>query len=770
MSFETIVGILLSALLPQIFERIQLKKGVLLSKIAKLLMIIAVFIGVFFLLELPSLKAVYESFIQDIKVRVVLLVILGILLVIFYSEKSNEDYCTYNQLVNRIIKFTEKATANSILYILCGDMDKAWDFKYGEPKEFRQLKEISEQVQEIRILCKHGMAEDLVDEIRNDTFDVDKIVEDTRSNREQLERIVKFKRELGGKCHFRFYERDKDDFSNLRARVIRADWGMEALIYYNSRITSKPFIKNIRKYFPKLANFIEERTDYSYKYCDFSGTVHSFQQQHYIELCEMKWNSCDKELAAQIESYCLEYISRKEGNAIKGMPMIKKIAFVYAKTYEVAHFKEKRKEFPPFGVMYLAAMVKEHCQDWIPSIIAIEEGNCCIDIEKYDIIAFSVISAYTVPLFEQCMEDIFTQKSDASKNKRRCLCIAGGYQAELETEKWLRKGLVDYVLNGEGEKTIVSLIGKYCKNPKTVKTIEGISYLEAGTIIKKEKTSGCISLDEIPFPMRELLPEEDYIMQDRLAGTSYKMVHVLFSRGCQNNCYYCGVPKGKENNVVRYRSPQNIVKELEELKVKGIEGFSIIDDCFLTDQEKAIEIIEAVSEVGLKWSLAARVDQINDEIVHKLKKANCLEIKFGLETGSDIILQKMNKKCTVDDARRAIELVRSYNINVKAFIITGLPFEDKNTNEETKKFLGDMGIQNINRISLLRFVPLPGSYIYNHPEKFGLKANFKQEISYKSYRLYDETDNWWTDDNAYALRNEIYKDIRDFMLTIWKDI
>lgn len=778
MSFETIVGILLSALVPKIFENIQLKKGVLISKITRLLLIIAVFI-VFFLLfdnfekaseQIPQIKNIYNTVVQDTRFKLFVLSFLGILLVIFYSGKSNEDYCTYYQLVKRVIKFTEKATANSILYILCGDMDKAWDFTYGEPKEFTQLKDISKQVQEIRILCKHGMTEELVDEIRNDTFDVDQIINDPRSNKLQLERIVKFKKELGANCNFRFYESDKDDFSNLRARVVSADWGKDALIYYNSRITSRNFIRNIRNVCPRVANFIEERLDYTYQYCDFSGVVKSFQQRHYIELCEMKWNSCNKELARQIESYCLEYTSRKEGEAVKGQPMIKKIAFVYAKTYEVAHFKEKRKEFPPFGVMYLAAMVKKNCPNWIPSIISIEEGKCYIDIDKYDIIAFSVISAYTVPLFETCMNEILQQKSDVNKNKRKCLCIAGGYQAELETEKWLRAGLLDYILNGEGEQTIVSLIKKYDEKKRDIHNIEGISYLKSQKVIKKYKKSACIELDEIPFPMRELLPEEDYIMKDRLAGTSYRMVHVLFSRGCQNNCYYCGVPKGKENNIVRYRSPQNIVKELEELKVKGIEGFSIIDDCFLTDQEKAIEIIEAVAEVGLKWSLAARVDQINAEIVNKLKQANCLEIKFGLETGSDTILQKMNKKCTVDEAREAIKLVRSYNINVKAFIITGLPFETKETNEETKQFLKEMGSENINRISLLRFVPLPGSYIYNHPEKFGLRDDFKQQISYKSYRLYDETDNWWKDDGEYILRNEIYKDIRDFMLTIWNDI
>lgn len=781
MSFETIVGILLSALIPKIFEKIQLKKGILISKIFKLCLILFVFLTFFLLnnnilpkfLNVPEINKFYLDIIQNVYFQIAVYIVLGILLLVAYSKKSNADYCTYYQLVKKITKFTDKVTANGILYVICGNMDVAWDFSDGDSKEFKQLKEIVEEVQEIRILCKHGMTDELIDEIRNDTFDVNNILNDTRSNKSQIERIVKFKKELGDKCIFRFYDRDKDDFSNLRARVIVSDRGKEALIYYHNRITKRKIYTFLLNKFPKrknIINMIENRMDYSYEYCDFSEITQTFQQRHYIELCEMKWNACDKTLGEHIETYCLEYEARRTGKVKSNIPTIKKIAFVYAKTYEVAHFKEKRKEFPPFGVMYLAAMVKKYCANWVPSIISIEENDFEIDINKYDIIAFSVISAYTVPLFEKCLSDLYIQKNEGEQIRRRCVCVAGGYQAELESEKWLNDGWVEFVLSGEGERQIVSLLEEYSKGFKNIRKISGISYLKNKKIINNDLVKGCIDLDDIPFPARELLPEEDYIMNDRLAGTGYKMVHVLFSRGCQNNCFYCGVPKGRNNNVVRYRSAQNIVKELEELKIKDIEGFSIIDDCFLTDQVKAIEIIRAVGKVGLKWSLAARVDQINETIVNELKASNCLEIKLGLETGSDTLLEKMNKQCTVEDAKRAIRLIRSYEISVKAFIITGLPFETKITNEETKKFLKEMGKNNINRISLLRFVPLPGSYIYNNPQKFGLKSNFSEQISYKSYRLYDETADWWEDNKELQIRNEIYVDIRNFMLTIWNEI
>lgn len=258
-------------------------------------------------------------------------------------------------------------------------------------------------------------------------------------------------------------------------------------------------------------------------------------------------------------------------------------------------------------------------------------------------------------------------------------------------------------------------------------------------------------------------------MNDRLANTNYKMVHVIFSRGCAYNCVYCGVPR-EGNRKVRYRTPKNIIDELEHLKNMGIEGFSIIDDCFLTDQKLALAIIDQIEKTGLKWSLTARVDQINDSIVAALKKSGCLEIKFGIETGSNTILTAMKKGFTVEEARTAIELVRSYDIGVKAFIITGLPGEDMTTNNETKEFLKEMGKDKINRISLLRFVPLPGSQIYENPKAYGIKKDIKKTIDYSCYKLYDGATNWWKNEEDFELRNVIYEDIKKFMLEIWATV
>lgn len=770
MTFDTVIGILLSVLLPKVFENIANKNHTRLSAIIKLVLIAVIFsISVNFdktikILLNQDFIVLYDKITSSPYFVIIMMTALFIAIIYVYSNDS-KGKCSFEKMSKAIADFTSQVSDNDIIYIFCGDMD-VWGSDPNHSTEFQQLLKLQQENRnlEIRILCKHCMDDDLIEEILEDRYDLDGIQCESRLKAVQVERVAYFKNHLK-KCSFRFYKDPKDDYSNLRGRVIISHGIKKVLIYHKALSQNTPFFKLFSKH---------RKREYVYEFNELTSRD-NYQLLHYVELCDLKWRGCDPALATKIEEYCIKYSQLKQGKK----RTLKKIAFIYAKTYEVAHFGKARKEFPPFGVMYLAAMVREYCQDWIPEIIAIEDSDVDINPKLYDVIAYSVISAYTVPVFEKCMNKV-NQQSKTYANK--VLCIAGGYQAELEAERWLKSNMVSLVLKGEGENTIVKLLNaEYSSKEKkegyllkkTYAKIAGAMFMEnrtKGKIFRKIPLEGeCVDLNKIPMPARDLLPEEDYIMNDRLADTNCKMVHVIFSRGCSYNCVYCGVPR-EGNRTVRYRSPQNIIDELEYLKNMGIEGFSIIDDCFLTNERQALNIIKEISKVELRWSLTARVDQINEKIVEALKGSGCLEIKFGIETGSNKILKEMKKGFTAEEAKAAIELVRSYDIGVKAFIITGLPGEDDNTNRETEDFLKEMGKEKINRISLLRFVPLPGSHIFENPKNYGINKNIKETIDYSCYKLYDGETNWWEKEEDFIKRNEIYEHIKTFMLGIWDTI
>lgn len=751
MSFDAILGILLSILLPKIFENIANENNTKILIRFKILIITLIF---FTCINIDKFLAIVanESFVTKYNklissdIFICLSILILIMAIIFTYNNSEQGKCNFKKLSKVIVNFTNQVSDNAILYIFCGDMD-VWEIEEGgyNSKELQQLINLQKENRnlDIRILCKHCMEESLIEDISKTNYTEDDMENETRFNSVQVERIAFFKNNL--KCSFRFYKDPNDDYSDLRARVIKSHGIKKVLVYHKSTKTSNI---GIFQWFEKYIN----KKNNVYEYHSYINSD-DYQLLHYVELCDLKWNGCNAKLALKIEEYCLKYCQIKRGEK----SLLKKIAFVYAKTYEVAHYGENRKEFPPFGVMYLAAMVREHCPKWLAEIIAIEENDININA-KYDVIAFSVISAYTVPVFEKCMNEIKKQKLNA-------ICIAGGYQAELEGEKWLKSKLIKLVLKGEGEYTIVKLLNDGIDKAQI---IPGAMFIKGNKFRSIPLDGNCVDLDNIPMPARDLLPEEDYIMNDRLANTNYKMVHVMFSRGCSYNCVYCGVRR-EGNRIVRYRSPQNIVDELEYLKNMGIEGFSIVDDCFLTNEQKALSIIKEISKVGLKWSLTARVDQINKTVIEALVESGCLEIKFGLETGSNKILEEMKKGFTVEEAKEAITLVRKYSIGVKAFIITGLPGENKETNIETEKFLKEMGKENINRVSLLRFVPLPGSHIYENPKDYGIKKDVKF-MNKSAYRLYEKSARWWEKEEDYIMRNEIYEHIKTFMLSIWDKI
>lgn len=374
---------------------------------------------------------------------------------------------------------------------------------------------------------------------------------------------------------------------------------------------------------------------------------------------------------------------------------MKKICLVYPECYEVAKFGNKRKEFPPFGVMYLASALEKENYD--VKIIATSNDNNCFDFTDFDMVGFSISSSLAYPLIKETREN--------SIFKANSLIIAGGIHASLYPNEVIKDLDCDIVSIGEGEKTIVEIAKSTSLDD--ISEIKGIYYKKDNSIYVTEKRNDINELDSLAFPARHLLPKEDIVME-RLSNTSLSIAHVLFSRGCPYHCNFCA----NQNHNVRYRSKDNIKEELELLiKDYGIKGFCVVDDNFLVNKEKAMEIISEIGKLNLKWSTLARVDNVDLELLKELKNNGCVEIKYGVESGSQKMLDLMNKKITVSEIKNAFNLTKDVGINAKALIMHGFPKEDINTTKETIALLEDLKMC-ISRIGLTYFTYLPGSPIY----------------------------------------------------------
>lgn len=191
------------------------------------------------------------------------------------------------------------------------------------------------------------------------------------------------------------------------------------------------------------------------------------------------------------------------------------------------------------------------------------------------------------------------------------------------------------------------------------------------------------SLDELPIPKQHLLPLDKYKMP--FLGKRY--VWVLTNRGCPYSCTYCfeGVVWGKS---VRYRSAESIYKELEYLAQHDVRNVLFLADLFTFDKKGVNELCDLIIERGLKvrWTCNSRVDTIDEQQLIKMKKAGCWLVAFGIESGSQKVLDNVKKDAKVEQAAETIKMCNKHGIKTWGYFIIGLPGENKQTVRETINF------------------------------------------------------------------------------------
>lgn len=427
-----------------------------------------------------------------------------------------------------------------------------------------------------------------------------------------------------------------------------------------------------------------------------------------------------------------------------------KVALVSPEYYDIAHFGVKRKEIPPFGVLYLASVIEQ--KGISVTLIRASNENFSFDFTDYDIVGFSISSSVTYSILKKVR--------DNSQYCDKALLIAGGIHATIFPEEVINDLAVNIACVGEGENTISEIIDAYFS--KDFSSIDGIVYkdVDSGKYIHTPKRNLIENLDTIPFPARHLLPREEIVMNDRLSDTKLPIAHILCSRGCPYSCNFCA----NQEHGIRYRSGKNIRKELEYLiEQYGIKGFCITDDNFIVSKERIEDICNEITPLNLKWSSLSRVNTVDKDLLNKLKQSGCIEIKYGIESGSPRILKSMNKQITINEIKRAITITHNVGIRVKAFILHGFPGENIESTMETIQLLEELK-DKIDRISLFRFVPLPGSPVYNNAQSYNmvLPQNFEEIFIYNNERK------WWGTKDEQIELEQAYQMLEDYVKQNWE--
>ena len=427
-----------------------------------------------------------------------------------------------------------------------------------------------------------------------------------------------------------------------------------------------------------------------------------------------------------------------------------KIALVYPEVYDLARFKEKRKEFPPFGVLYLAAILEENSINVDIVKIGKEKTQC--DFRSYDMVGFSIPSSATYGIVKDSR-----YRSIYSKD---CIIAVGGVHASFYPQQTLLDLKVDVIAVGNAEKTILEIIR--ARNAKDFSSIMGVCYLKDNLPCLNQERPFDSDIDWLPLPARHLLDESDFIMSDRLANVETKMVHIMMSRGCPFSCRFCAVMQKR----VQYRSGKSVEEELNHLKTKyQIGGFAVVDDNFVVNKKRVIEICNSIKDLNLKWSALSRVDTVDYELLENMQNSGCIELKFGVESGSERILSAMGKNISCSQIRNAITLTKSLGIMVKVFLVHGFPGENMSSTNETIRLLKEIS-HMVTRVSLFRFVPLPGSFVFNNAKMFNLNI-LEHDMAWEGYHIYHNHRHWWGDREDFREMEKSYHELKEFVDDTW---
>jgi len=314
----------------------------------------------------------------------------------------------------------------------------------------------------------------------------------------------------------------------------------------------------------------------------------------------------------------------------------------------------------PIGLYYIGAVLKEkgHNVD-ILNLYDFqnkqEEIKKIFEIKRPNLIGFSVLQANRLGAAE--IADL------AKKVLPETKVVFGGVAATYLWSHFLKHyPQVDYIVVGEGEHTFLEVV-ENLENGQTPSGIDGVAWRDSKKPTINKPRPFIEDIDSLPNPAKH-----------------FRFQHVVSSRGCPWNCTFCGSPRFWKRNV-RFHSPTYFVDQLELLARQGVSHFYVSDDTFTLKKERVIQICKEIikRKLRISWVAISRVNLVDDEILFWMRKAGCIQISYGVESGSRAIRKIFNKNISDHEIKRAFELTTLYGILPRAYFIYGSPGENSST-------------------------------------------------------------------------------------------
>lgn len=284
--------------------------------------------------------------------------------------------------------------------------------------------------------------------------------------------------------------------------------------------------------------------------------------------------------------------------------------------------------------------------------------------------------------------EAFKTMETAKQALPNCFVVAGNAHSSLTQEDSLDNcKALDAIVNGEGEYTFLELC-RAVRGSKKIDRIQGISYRKNGKPVTNPPRLAIQNLDRLPMPARHLLNMKKYrLTLDVLGIGKLPAANLITSRGCPMGCNFCSIAR-TWGLKYRARSAKKVVDEIEHvMKEYGVRAIWFFDATFTTNPRRVEEVCDLIIKKGIKvyWHCNITVNSVNRELLKKMKEAGCYEVAFGVESGSQRILNEVvGKRITIKQVRDVMKWCREFRIQPHAFFIVSHP---KETMEDVRKTL-----------------------------------------------------------------------------------
>ncbi len=365
--------------------------------------------------------------------------------------------------------------------------------------------------------------------------------------------------------------------------------------------------------------------------------------------------------------------------------------------------------YPPLGILYISAFLnqhdishelydttfsskeklKEHILNSKPAYLAIYT-NLMTKLNVLEIIQF------------------IRNHSDLSEIK----IILGGPEVKYSAENFLKAGS-DFIVIGEGEQTTLELINELNKDKPDFTTIHGIAFKQKDQIIYTAERSKLKNIDDLPFPNREGIDLFSYL-------ETWKKFHrknaisISTMRGCPYTCKWCS--RAVYGLSYRRRSAKNVVDEMVYIKkTYNPDSLWFVDDVFTISHKWLNEFNEELKKRNIKipYECITRADRMNEEVIQQMKESGCFRVWIGAESGSQRVIDLMDRRVDVHQVREMIRLVKKNEIEAGTFIMLGYPGETKKDIEETIQHLKE---SNPDHFTITVAYPIRGTELYQEIE------------------------------------------------------